>query len=739
MAMENSYTPHQNYPQDDYALAILTQAAMHTRTTDSSHPGHHNPTSGLTATTTPITNHHHAGPRHRNTSHQNSRDLPNNIYNPLTLPPADARMEALAFNPSQAGRHNAYMDPAFKGIGNEISRNYANNLGILNAESYSDHAAPGRRFEARKEVPEPTLAFGMIPHEMDRDSREEEPDTGARRRKKPRIEANSADDDEESRKKSRGRPRVDTKDETAADRRRTQIRMAQRAYRHRKETTISSLEKQVQGLRGTNEEMSNIFISLYDFAVGKGLLQREPEFGQQLQSTTERFLALAKASSEDLSQDEIPLEDSEKHDEPESGPPKKKGRKSSPKSRQEPKAASPGSPVWGGFPIGKSQTPIQEMQNIQEIQMDYQPQSYENKNRQQDLQVITRPTEDNASFPWDFMDLQQYRVEVPSTDDFSQMFLPEAQLELPSTHSYGELSFARRLQRGALEAAVMLVSMPNPPPGLFESVFGFSLKYETREQIVERTKKLAATSAKESLQNWRAPFVNLGRAGTFYPMRDTDVNESLMPKIRTGYSMGPFSETITQAQDEYLDENLQCSLPGFEGEFFDSNDVDGYLRGHGFDISPTSDFVTVQIDLSSLSVSKGSKCGSESSVTTISPNTPKTPIANLVDITDGSGYKSDCNTLPFPLGFASWDNDVSSKEASNIDPIFYTMTEQHSVDGTPDIAESRKRSGGMQTITFNVDTLLREITARGVCLSRSPGYRPSDINAAIVAAANSAF
>lgn len=83
--------------------------------------------------------------------------------------------------------------------------------------------------------------------------------------------------------------------------------MAQRAYRHRKETTISSLEKQVQGLRGTNEEMSNTFIALYDFAVGKGLLQREPEFGQQLQSTTEKILALAKASSEDITSEEPPL------------------------------------------------------------------------------------------------------------------------------------------------------------------------------------------------------------------------------------------------------------------------------------------------------------------------------------------------------------------------------------------------------------------------------------------------
>lgn len=43
--------------------------------------------------------------------------------------------------------------------------------------------------------------------------------------------------------------------------------------------------------------MGTIFTSLCDFAVSKGVTQREPEFRQQLQLTKERFLALAKGSS----------------------------------------------------------------------------------------------------------------------------------------------------------------------------------------------------------------------------------------------------------------------------------------------------------------------------------------------------------------------------------------------------------------------------------------------------------
>lgn len=228
MVMEPSY----NYPQDDYALNILTQAAMHSTSNSNnnseishSRSGYdHNPTStadfhGAGAELREITNQSHPGHRDIQSSGSSlTPELPNN-YNHLVLPHSSSapRMETLAFNPAQAARHNSFMDTAFRGIGSEISRNYANNLGILNAESYSDHVSPGR-FDARTQAAETTLAFGMIPHhQVESSSREDgdEIETGARRRKKPRIEARSDDDDEK--KKSRGRPRVDTKDETAAD------------------------------------------------------------------------------------------------------------------------------------------------------------------------------------------------------------------------------------------------------------------------------------------------------------------------------------------------------------------------------------------------------------------------------------------------------------------------------------------------------------------------------------------
>src|SRR5580700_627299 len=128
--------------------------------------------------------------------------------------------------------------------------------------------------------------------------------------------------------------------------------MAQRAYRHRKETTISSLEKQVQELRGVNEEMSNIFLGLHDFAVGKGLLQREPEFGNQLRSTTAQFLALAKSiAAEEISKEESPSAGGSKQDNSDADLPSlnrpRKSRAITPQKNRPENPATTETTTWG--------------------------------------------------------------------------------------------------------------------------------------------------------------------------------------------------------------------------------------------------------------------------------------------------------------------------------------------------------------------------------------------------------
>jgi hypothetical protein len=220
--MDTSGAPY-SFSQDDYALTILTHAAM----SNSSYEQH--PTSRKLPraddrgpSTSLITNQHDQNISQRTSSvnkAQNSDIL--NDCAPAVL--SSRNMETLTFNPAQDGRQNPYMGQAYQGIGSQISANYANSLGILNAESYDDRRGSIEESEMRiKQQGDAIMPFGItrgprIRMDLDLRTDSEGHDTGTRRRKKPRLEAQSVEDEEEARKKARGRPRVDTKDVTAAD------------------------------------------------------------------------------------------------------------------------------------------------------------------------------------------------------------------------------------------------------------------------------------------------------------------------------------------------------------------------------------------------------------------------------------------------------------------------------------------------------------------------------------------
>lgn len=77
-------------------------------------------------------------------------------------------------------------------------------------------------------------------------------------------------------------------------RRRTQIRLAQRAYRSRKDNAIQVLEKKVQDLQETNEEISNAFMRFHDYLLVRGILDVAPDLAHHLHCTTENILSLAR-------------------------------------------------------------------------------------------------------------------------------------------------------------------------------------------------------------------------------------------------------------------------------------------------------------------------------------------------------------------------------------------------------------------------------------------------------------
>ena len=131
--------------------------------------------------------------------------------------------------------------------------------------------------------------------ELSADEREPQ----ASRPKKMARKSKKEPEDVDESKRQRGRPRLDTEDQTAADKRRTQIRLAQRAYRHRKETTISALKAQVDDLQSTIAQMNKTFLYLHDNLIEAGVATSHAGIAKQLQKVTRDFVTLAKVSESD--------------------------------------------------------------------------------------------------------------------------------------------------------------------------------------------------------------------------------------------------------------------------------------------------------------------------------------------------------------------------------------------------------------------------------------------------------
>lgn len=244
-----------------------------------------------------------------------------------------------------------------------------------------------------------------------------------------------------------------------------------------------------------------MFINLYEFAVGKGLLNRELEFAQHFTSTAERFLTLAKAPVGDESpKDDEPVEDDN-------------GKHRRSNSEQQPSnfLISPVEPSPAIIPSGSSMPHNTISTWGYQISHDA-PSSEDVPSAAQndfgfpqngsELQLITQATPDNASF-FDMMqpDLQQYRVDVPAMENYSQFF-PQETLPLPKSFAYSEKTFARRLHREACQRGYKLITSPNPDPQRYKDVFSFSLRYTSKENIAARLKEIVFSSAKDSLQCW---------------------------------------------------------------------------------------------------------------------------------------------------------------------------------------------------------------------------------------------
>ncbi|RYP20035.1 hypothetical protein DL767_009536 [Monosporascus sp. MG133] len=570
---------------------------------------------------------------------------------------------------------------------------------VLNAESYDNG-----------------YQFGGIVHKQPPGGPPCMKDPPASRKRKGKDVIVDQDEGEERKKRARGRPRLNPKDQTQAERRKTQIRLAQRAYRNRKESAITELESQVRDLKEANDEMRAAFQRLLDSATRQGVLARAPEFGEQLQ----KLRALVRRPREDeAGEDESALhadvEDSPRGSQPESA-------KSPSAQRATTAEAEHNKPeqVYGDLLIA--------------LERDAQPQSHSPAgltaspmyDDSGNYQIIAAPTIENASFApnTSFM-----FSSAPDTWSFS----PWSLLPVPASMAYQESGFARRLHRYAVEKAAYLICMKNPPHESMMRVFGFARLFETTDQIRERTLAILAKTREQSLHDWNYPFYNLGGAGTHFPDSSRGSTDDGEGAPRTsGFRFGPMDEATSHIRDSLLTISQNIRMPGLQGLFWDCDEVEWYMRLNGVLVP------NVATDFCSVHVQPGSFHYQEVRHQEADAGAPQSAAPGSASLfAPAHSHDGTSMATSSAMGDACQQANASGEftGAAAAQTAIYGMTQGFAGSslqayGSPSVADPLSGPADGKLVQLDITKFLNGLTSRGACLGRTPGFRPKDVDAA---------
>lgn len=551
--------------------------------------------------------------------------------------------------------------------------------------------------------------------------------------------------------RQRGRPRLDTRDETAMEvrpptdksfvpskltlqqRRRTQIRLAQRAYRQRKETTISALNKKVAALESTIEKMHDSFLEFNDKAIASNIDRWEPSLAEDLKLTMGRFIDHAKSMELDREMDEeapsseMPLSLVNIDD-------ARDGTSLSLPSVTE-QRAQPQSLLCMNEPV--------LMATASGLALEYQIDQMAERTSNTHASVFDNSqallTGDSGNDSWITAEpAHVHPIEAP----FPTLNEP---LPSPVTYSFQESSFSRRLLRSTVEAAVRLLTDPNSRR---EDIFRFcryTFTWVTRARCLAKLKSLLAGTTRESLEIWTAPQWHLGGSGLHYPRSGLDMGSLPPPGWTAREPMGPHRAMSAETPiDPSLDINAIVKLMGIEGEWFDSNDVEQYLRAKGIFLDGQSNWAEVDLasepNLSTTDSPVGSSRNSSGG-----PQSPRnhSPALNNVLIQQvDSEYWGNENAAMFNSSDTgtgvSFTQSSFTQKSLNPTANFQANVFSYDVSNTTyqnkvylDVENFiRSWSHSPFLPTGSMLTIWVALVNSAVCLGRTPGFRKSAIDSA---------
>ncbi|KAF7167501.1 hypothetical protein CNMCM5623_000837 [Aspergillus felis] len=356
-------------------------------------------------------------------------------------------------------------------------------------------------------------------------------------RKKIKVNSQPAKSVEQSSKK-RGRPQKVHDAQTPAEyqRRRAQVRLAQRAYRSRQEATLSQLKNRITDMESVIETMTEAFLAFSDKLVQSGVLNTSPDIAQSLKEVTAKYVALSSQITETdgdgATPQDIPLSQITASELLSSNSAEQSSALSD--SVVAVNTAPTKGDLSGAEPVGAMMP-----SEIPDMDID-------------SLFPITPPT----------------HIRVPSP--------PLISLRTPMSHLYGPDSpfFAQRLHLAAYKVAYRYLNDSTIPDSALLPYFGFLMTRWTRSQLIAYLTRFLKSSGEVEVsgKKFSPPMLNLGGAGLHYPRKHSlisDPNLNLLPSaevIGTMYANG-------------------LSVQDLEEPWFDPGDVEGFLEEQGIILS----------------------------------------------------------------------------------------------------------------------------------------------------------
>ena len=385
--------------------------------------------------------------------------------------------------------------------------------------------------------------------------------------------------------------------------------------------------------------MHKAFTGFQDEAIAGGLMSWNPSLAQSLRHSAAMFAELAKngVHESDGEEDESPTAQPDENLEDVVGDilssrdlrPEMPKHESDPGQRRRAPGADAGlgtDTIWGYSPTFESsfmptalpQRSQNTIQSLEDVQMQNWDPSNEDLSSNQNLQ------------------LYQVNVPEPSTHPNLPGFVPPQpfwdipnELPIPKTYSHHETSFARRLLRQSLEAAIELLSSPHSTPEELDRFCRFTFCYSNRPTALNCIKAMIRQSAYSNLEFWHVPIYHLGGSGLHYPRVGIDAGSNPPDNWADVGAIGPtFNPTPENARFSGIELANIIQELGVDGEWFDSNDVDQYLRSKGVHLNGSSSLVEIiepDDEFNVPELGTGANTATSPSMTHSSINGPQSP------------------------------------------------------------------------------------------------------------------